>query len=258
MTKWSLPKQDYWSRPFAEALLDHLDLAPGASMLDVASGDGIPAFYLAEQVGPTGQVLGIDLSEHQVARARAIQGPHLPWLRFMCLDMRALPTNLPTFDRITGNLSVMFFRPNRFDTVRGLVAHLKPGGQLVLTFPSLGTFDSLWRRIDREMESRGLTTERKKLADYIAERPSADEGRRWMETLGLARIRVTEQPLEIATGPGLAFLHHPLLRGGFLDDAYECFDDPRLADEVMTSVAEDLSSFTPLLAQRCCLSGWKL
>ncbi len=257
MTDWPLPKQDYWSRPFAEALLDHLDLAPGASILDVACGDGIPAFHLAERVGPTGQVLGIDLSEHQVARARAIQGPHLPWLRFMCLDMRALPTSLPAFDRITGNLSVMFFRPNRFDTIRGLVEQLKPGGQLVLTFPSLGTFDSLWRRIDREMDARGLTAERKKLADYIAERPSADEGRGWLEKLGLARSRVTEQPLEIATGSGPAFLFHPLLRGGFLDDAYDCFDDQRLADEVITSVSDDLPSFTPLLAQRCCLSGWK-
>jgi SAM-dependent methyltransferase len=257
MTDWPLPKQDYWSRPFAETLLDHLDLAPGASILDVACGDGIPAFHLAESVGPTGQVLGIDLSEHQVARARAIQGRHLPWLTFACLDMRSLPTGLPAFDRITGNLSVMFFRPNRFDTVRGLVEHLKQGGQLVLTFPSLGTFDSLWRRIDREMEARGLTTERKKLADYIAERPSADESRGWLEELGLTRIRVTEQPLEIATGPGQAFLHHPLLRGGFLDDAYDCFDDQHLADEVMTSVSDDLPSFTPLLAQRCCLSGWK-
>jgi len=52
-------------------------------------------------------------------------------------------------------------------------------------------------------------------------------------------------------------VHHPLLRGGFLDDAYDCFDDPRLADEVMTNVSDDLPSFTPLLAQRCCLSGWK-
>ena len=257
MMDWPLPKQDYWSRPFAEALLEHLDLVPGASILDVASGDGIPAFHLAESVGPTGQVIGIDLSEHQIARARAIQGRHLPWLRFMCLDMRALPAGLPAFDRITGNLSVMFFRPNRFDTVRGLVEQLKQGGQLVLTFPSLGTFDSLWRRIDREMEARGLTAERKKLADYIAERPSADEARGWLDKLGLARIRVTEHPLEIATGPGPAFLHHPLLRGGFLDDAYDCFDDQHLADEVMAGVSEDLPSFTPLLAQRCVLSGWK-
>jgi SAM-dependent methyltransferase len=255
--RWPLPKHDYWSTPFAEALLQHLDLVPGAAVLDVASGDGLPAFYLAEQVGPTGQVLGIDLNEHMLARARSLQGPHLPWLRFECLDMRALPSHLPAFDRITGNLSVMFFRPNRFETVRGLIHHLKPGGQLVLTFPSLGTFDSLWLRIDQEMAARGLRIERQRLAEHVAERPSAKDARGWLDALDLHRIAVTESPLEVTTGRGPLFLYHPLLRSGFLDDAFECFDDPSLADEVMGAVSEDVPSFTPLIAQRCVMSGWK-
>jgi SAM-dependent methyltransferase len=235
----------------------HLDVCSGASIFDIASGHGIPAFYLAEQVGSTGQVLAIDLSERQVENARAIQGALLPWLRFECLDMRALPQELPCFDRITGNLSVMFLRPNRFDAVLGLVGHLNPGGQMVLTFPSLGTFDSLWRRIDREMAVHGLLVERRRLEAYLAERPSAEEGYGWLDKLRLTRIVVTEYPLTVATGPGQAFLHHPLLRGGFLDDAYECFDDQGLADEIMTRVSEDVESFTPLIAQRCVLSGWK-
>jgi len=255
--RWPLPRQDYWSTPFAEVLLHHLDLFPGASILDVASGHGIPAFYLAEQVGPAGQVLGIDLSEHQVARARAIQGQQLPWLRFECLDMRALPADLPAFDRITGSLSVMFFRPNRVDAIHGLLDHLKPGGQLVLTFPSLGTFDSLWRRIDQEMAKSSLSTERRRLETYVAERPSMEDGRGWLEALGLECINVTEWPLDVRVEPGSLFLHHPLLRGGFLDDVYECFEDPGLADRVMNPVSEDLPSFTPLIAQRCALSGWK-
>jgi SAM-dependent methyltransferase len=238
-------------------LIQHLNLSPGASILDIASGHGIPAFYLAEQVGPTGQVLAIDLSGRQVESARAIQGAQLSWLRFECLDMRALPQHLPCFDRITGNLSVMFFRPNRFEAVQGLVEHLKPGGQLVLTFPSLGTFDSLWRRIDQEMAVRGLLAERRRLEDYLTERPSAEAVRGWLDGLHFSSIVVAEYPLEVATGAGQAFLHHPLLRGGFLDDAYECFEDQGLADEVMTRVSEDIESFIPLIAQRCVLSVWK-
>ena len=255
--RWPLPTHDYWSTPFAQSLLQHLDLCPGASILDIASGHGIPAFYLAEQVGPAGQVLAIDLSERQVESARAIQGAQLPWLRFECLDMRALPPHLPCFDRITGNLSVMFLRPNRFEAVQGLLVHLKPGGQLVLTFPSLGTFDSLWRRIDQAMAVRGLLAERRRLDVYLAERPSAKDVRKWLDRLHLMRIAVTEYPLDVATGAGLAFLHHPLLRGGFLDDAYECFEDQGLANEVMTGVSEEVESFTPLIAQRCVLSAWK-
>lgn len=255
--RWPLPPLDGWSTPFAEALLHHLDLFPGATILDVACGRGVPAFHLAEQVGPTGQVLGIDTSAHKIACAREIQRQHLPWLHFACLDMRSLPSRVPIVDRITGNLSVLFFRPNRFETVRGLVDHLKPGGQLVLTFPSLGTFHLLWRRIDQEMAARGLEPERRSLEAYVTERPSADEGREWLDALGCERVEVAEWPLEIPTGSGQAFLRHPILRGGFLDDVYDCFDDQRVAETVMKAVSHDIPSFTPLVARRCVLSGWK-
>ena len=222
--RWSLPKQDDWSTPFAEVLLEQLDLRPGLTILDIASGHGIPAFYLAEQVGEAGTVVGIDASRSQVASARAVQRGELPWLRFECQDMRAMPASLPAFQRITGNLSVMFLRPNRFEAMRGLLDHLEPGGQVVLTFPSLGTFDSIWCRIDQEMGRYGLVIERERLAAHVAERPSAAEARGWLERLELERIVVVEQPLEVVSEAGQRFLRHPLLRGGFLDDAYECFE----------------------------------
>jgi SAM-dependent methyltransferase len=257
MARWLLPTQDPWSTPFAETLLSQLSLAPGLHILDVASGHGIPAFYLAEQVGPTGHVLGIDLSAGQVARAQAIQGTQLPWLSFACHDVRTLPDELPLFDRITGNLSVMFFRPNREETLRGLIRHLKPGGQLVLTFPSLGTFDSLWQRVDHELLRRGHSAERERFHVYLAERPSAKDARRWLSAFAMIGIAVIEQPLEVVSGPGRAFLNHPLLRGGFLDDVYECFEDQRQADDMMRAISADLASFSPLIALRCVMSGWK-
>lgn len=252
-----LPKKDYWSTPFAESMLTHLDLTPGVTILDVMCGDGIPAFYLAHRIGPTGQVLAIDLNEAQLARARAFQGPHFPWLKFCAGDVRNLPSNLGQYDRITGNLSFMFFRPNRREALQQLTRFLKPGGQIVLTFPSRGTFDSLWQRIEREMIGRGLTKERQALGDYIAERPSADDARRWLSESGLEQVRVTEYALEVETGPGEEFLYHPLLRGGFLDDIFECFTDQRLAQEFMNAISQDIVSFVPLVAQRCVMSGWR-
>ena len=45
--------------------------------------------------------------------------------------------------------------------------------------------------------------------------------------------------------------------GGFLDDVYECFMDQNLAEKFMTGISEDIESFTPLVAQRCALSGWQ-
>jgi hypothetical protein len=151
----------------------------------------------------------------------------------------------------------MFFRPDRFSVLRDLLEFLKPGGQIVLTFPSLGTFDSIWKRVDEEMAARDCQTERTRLAEYIAERPSAEDAHRWLTELNMERIEVNEWPLEIESDPGDAFLHHPLLRGGFLDDAYECFDDQNLAEEVMRTVADDLEGILPLQAIRCTMSAWK-
>jgi cyclopropane fatty-acyl-phospholipid synthase-like methyltransferase len=77
--RWLLPPPRLLVHSFAESLLQYLDLSPGAVILDIACGHGIPAFYLAEQVGSTGHVVAIDLSRHQIERARAIQGVQLPW-----------------------------------------------------------------------------------------------------------------------------------------------------------------------------------
>ena len=255
-SNWPLPENDPWSTPFAESLLHHLEIRKGDQVLDIASGGGIPAFYLADQVGPEGMVLAVDIHQSQVLRSRTVQGVELPWLRFEVGDMRFLPANLPKFDRITGNLSFMFFRPNRFEALQNLIRFLKPGGQIVLTFPSLGTFDSLWDQVDKEMTALGLKDERKALNEYINERPSALQAEKWLQELGMEKVAVSEQPLEIPTGSGRSFLEHPLLRGGFLDDIYECFQDQDQANEFMNNLSQKTSTFTPLFALRCAISGW--
>ena len=107
------------------------------------------------------------------------------------------------------------------------------------------------------MAARRLSEERRRLEAYVAERPSAEQGREWLSKLNFERIIVREYPLEVQAGRGRAFLQDPLLRGGFLDDVYECFDDAILADEIMTAVSDDVASFAPLIALRCVLSGWK-
>ncbi len=254
---WPLPKNDPWSTPFAETLLSVVDLFSGASVLDLAAGGGIPSFHIAEEVGPTGKVLGIDLHPGQIQRAKTVQAHRVPWLQFIHGDIKKIPQDLPQFDRITGNLSFMFFRPDRFSALNEVLKFLKPGGQIALSFPSLGTFDPLWARIDKEMKKHKLVKEREALEEYRLERPSSDHVQGWLKELDMDQIKIKEEPLEIKSNPGQEFLYHPLLRNGFLEDAYECFEDQKLAETVMNSVSNDMESFTPLLAIRCAFSAWK-
>lgn len=72
----------------SERLLDLAGLAPGMRVLDLACGRGEPSLRAARRVGPTGEVLGLDLAEAslEVARDRAA-AEGLSNARFECLDI---------------------------------------------------------------------------------------------------------------------------------------------------------------------------
>src|ERR1700704_1671011 len=49
-------------------------LAPGERVVDVGSGAGFDSFIAASQVGPGGQVIGIDMTPEMPAKSRATAG----------------------------------------------------------------------------------------------------------------------------------------------------------------------------------------
>jgi len=110
--------------------LDAADARPGERVLDVGCGGGTTTFALARQVGPTGRVLGVDVSQPllAVARRRVAADP-LPQLSFVEGDAAhaALPDGL---DLLFSRFGVMFFA----DPVAALAhlrASLRPGGRVL-------------------------------------------------------------------------------------------------------------------------------
>jgi SAM-dependent methyltransferase len=66
-----------------------LALQPGEAVIDIGSGPGFLASEMAETVGPSGSVLGIDKAPVMLRRASARNTR--PWLRFGSGDAMALP-----------------------------------------------------------------------------------------------------------------------------------------------------------------------
>lgn len=106
------------------AWLDPL-LAPGAAVLDLGCGCGIP---VAAVLAQRHQVTGVDLSPVQIERARAI----VPSATFLCADMTDLTFPAASFDAIVAFYSIIHVplaeQPALF--VR-LAQWLKPGGYLL-------------------------------------------------------------------------------------------------------------------------------
>ena len=52
-------------------MLDLAAIKPGDTVLDLGSGSGTDAFVAAHLTGPTGRVVGVDMTDAQLAKARA-------------------------------------------------------------------------------------------------------------------------------------------------------------------------------------------
>lgn len=101
-------------------------LGPGMAALDVATGTGAVGRDLARRVGPTGRVVGVDISPGMLERARAHAGGPAHFT-FAVGDAMALPVSDASFDAAT----IAFGMRNLPDYERGfaeMMRAVRPGG----------------------------------------------------------------------------------------------------------------------------------
>lgn len=116
-----------WRRLAAAAA----DISLGARALDVCTGTGDLAFELADRVGPSGAVIGVDFSEPMLERATAKAAAKGAPATFQAADALELPFRDSEFDGAT----VAFGARNLSDLDRGLAEMarvVRPGGRVVV------------------------------------------------------------------------------------------------------------------------------
>jgi ubiquinone/menaquinone biosynthesis C-methylase UbiE len=122
--------QDALLAPAGEALLRRAAVRPGEYVLDIGCGWGGLSIEIARRVAPGGRVLGLDVSEPMLARARELKPPGLP-LQFVRADATVHPFEPGGADLLFSRFGVMFFGdPARaFANMR---AGLRRGARVVL------------------------------------------------------------------------------------------------------------------------------
>jgi ubiquinone/menaquinone biosynthesis C-methylase UbiE len=116
--------------PWAELLLDELELVAGEAVLDVACGPGSVARLAAARVGAQGLVLGCDLSAAMLAIAAqkpAVSGGST--ISYHEAPAEQLPVDDDAFDLVTCQQGLQFM-PDRPAALAEMRRALRPGGRL--------------------------------------------------------------------------------------------------------------------------------
>ena len=146
--------------PVTQALVEDARIAPGQSVLDIATGPGEPCLTIAAIVGSEGKVFGIDPAPEMVdAARRATDHFGLKNAKFEVASADHLPFLGDTFDAVVCRFGVMFF-PSPVEGIREMLRVLKPGRELSLAAWHLADrnpfFDTLSRVMERFVDSPPL------------------------------------------------------------------------------------------------------
>ncbi len=160
-------------------MLEQLDLHPGQGVLEIGAGTGYNAALIAHIVGPTGQVVTVEIDEDLVAGARIhLSAAGFDDVQVVCADGGFGYPDMATYDRVILTVGAWDIAPPWQD-------QLIAGGRLVLPLSIAGPYQ------------KSVAFE--KTADHLTSVSIAETGFVWL------RGALVEPDTHVRLGPELGF-----------------------------------------------------
>ena len=108
------------------------NLKPGEVVVDLGSGAGVDCFAAAKLVGPSGRVVGVDMTPEMLSRARAAAAPYGNVVSFRLGEIEHLPVGDGAADCVISNC-VINLSPDKPAVYREMNRVLAPGGRVSIS-----------------------------------------------------------------------------------------------------------------------------
>jgi len=228
-----------WSAIFGLMLLKHVPLRRNVRVLDVGCGTGFPLLELAQRLGPTCAVVGLDPWEAALDRARfkaRIRGVLNVEIRQG--DAGAMVFGDEQFDLVVSNLGL-----NNFGDPDAAVAEcrrvMKPAARLALTTNLQGHMGEFYEVFESTLRGLGRVVALDALKKHVNHRATVEGVGALLERNGLRVTRVLEEATSMRFADGAALFRHYFIQLGFLE-GWKGVVDPREAEEVFSRLEKEL------------------
>jgi ubiquinone/menaquinone biosynthesis C-methylase UbiE len=232
-----------WSAPFGLTLLEKVRLRPGIRALDIGCGAGFPLIELAQRLGQTSYVYGLDpwarALERVTMKTKVMRVSNVKVINGVA---ERLPFNDGFFDLIVSNNGLN----NVQDQPRVLAECFRvcrTGSQMVITMNLPETMMEFYSVYEQTLKDLGKLAEIQKLKDHIfAKRNPLSMTVQMLEQAGFRIEKVTERSFTMRYIDGTTLFNHFFIRLGFLD-AWKGFLDKSDVAHVFDLLERNLNEY---------------
>jgi len=207
-----------WSAPFGLRLLDAIELKKNITVLDLGCGLGFPLIEIAQRLGNTGKIYGIDPWIRALQRVRLkINVYSIKNVQVISGLAEHMPFADHCFDLIVSN--------NGLNNVRDMLQSLKEcgriskaGAQLTLTLNLEDTMQEFYSVFKHVLEKNKLYDALPKLKQHIYEmRKPLTEIKSWAQEAGFEIKNVFHDSFKLRYVDGTTMFNHTFINYWFLN-----------------------------------------
>lgn len=206
-----------WSAMFGLLLLRYVPLKQGIKVLDVGCGTGFPLLELAQRLGATSTVYGIDPWEAALNRAQQkMQLWRVPNVKLAQGDAAAMPFPDDQFDLIVSNLGL-----NNFSNPEAVLIECrrvsKPSAKIALATNLKGHMNEFYDVFEATLLNLENEKALKALKLHLDKRSTVESVAALFDKTGFRLSHVYQELTTMRFADGSAFLRHHFIKLGFLD-----------------------------------------